>query len=504
MPLLVDLRPRRRLAAVACLIPACAAACVSAPPRRTGRAPSAPAEPSAEWTPPAAAGAPFTPRERRLAMREAEIAPETAERMGSLTLADVLDVALGNSPVTRTSWAQARAAAATVGSARGQYVPEVNLNVVGGPSRVVSANPARVPPERRTVTPLLSLQYLLVDFGARGGSNAAAREALYAADLTHNATLQNVVLEAEQAYFSYQAGRGLVDAARGAVETAQANLAAAERRHEVGLATIADVLQTRTALAQAELALQDADGNVQAARAQLALAMGLDANASFEVAPDTGSAPVHELAASVDSLVAHALRDRPDVAAARALARQSDAQVRIARSATLPSLNFGATAGRSYSNIPTVEGGTYALTFGLSVPFFSGLSRQYDVVVAKEDAAAAAARAERLRLEAVAQVFTSYHALRTATRRVATSRELLASATRSEEVARGRYGEGVGTVLDLLTAQTALADARAQAVLARWSWSASLAQLSRDTGVLGPNGETRLPLTPETAPRPER
>jgi outer membrane protein TolC len=78
---------------------------------------------------------------------------------------------------------------------------------------------------------------------------------------------------------------------------------------------------------------------------------------------------------------------------------------------------------------------------------------------------------------------------------VATSAELLTSATRSEEVARGRYAEGVGTILDLLTAQTALADARAQAVLARWSWYGSLAQLSRDAGVLGPRGETRLPLT---------
>jgi outer membrane protein TolC len=499
-----DLRPRRRLAAVACLIPACAAACVSGPPRRTGRVASTPPEPGAEWTPAPGAGAPFGPRETRLATREALIAPETASRMEALTLTDVLALALGNSPVTRASWAQARAAAAALGSARGSYFPELTAEVNAGPSKVVSANPARVPAERTVVAPALSLQYLLIDFGGRGGTNAAAREALFAADLTHNATLQNVVLDAEQAYFSYQAGRGLVAAARGAVETAQANLAAAERRHEVGLATIADVLQTRTALAQAELALQDADGNAQAARAQVALAMGLDANGPFEVAPDTGSAPVLELAESVDSLVAQAVRDRPDVAAARAIARQSEAQVRIARSATLPALALGATAGRSFSSTPALEGRTYALTFGLSVPLFSGLSRQYDVVAAREDAAASAARAERLRLEAVAQVFTSYHALRTATRRVSTSAELLTSATQSQEVARGRYAEGVGTVLDLLTAQTALADARAQAVLARWSWYASLAQLSRDTGVLGPHGETRLPLTPDPARDPGR
>jgi outer membrane protein TolC len=223
--------------------------------------------------------------------------------------------------------------------------------------------------------------------------------------------------------------------------------------------------------------------------------MGLDANAPFEVAPDTGAAPLLAVAASVDSLIAHAVRARPDVAAARALAREGEQQVRVARAATRPGLALGAVAGRSYSNNDALAGHTYALNFGVSVPLFDGLSRQYAVVAASEDAAAATARAERLRLEAVAQVFTSYHALRTATRRVSTSAELLVSAVQSEQVARGRYAEGVGSILDLLTAQTALADARAQSVLARWQWYASLAQLARDSGVLGPHGETRLPLT---------
>jgi outer membrane protein len=424
--------------------------------------------------------------------------------MRELSFADVVDLSLGNSPLTRATWAQARAAAATFGSARGLYYPTIEADVSGGPSRIVSANPARAPAERSSVTPSVSLQYLLFDFGARGGATTAAREALYAGDLVHNAAMQSVVLQAEQAYFGYQASRGLFAAARAAVQTAESNLAAAARRHEVGLATIADVLQARTALAQAQLAAQTAEGNVQAARADVALAMGLDANGAFEVAADTGATPGLALTESVDSLIGRAVRDRPDVAAARALLRQSEAEVRVARSATLPSLALGATAGRSFSNIEALEGRTYALTLGLSVPIFSGLSRQYEVVAARENAAAAAARAEQTRLQAVAQVFASYYTLRTSTQRVATSADLLASAERSEEVARGRYAEGVGSILDVLTAQSALADARAQSVQARWVWYASLAQLARDAGVLGPRGEARLPFTSDSLGRPRR
>ncbi len=424
--------------------------------------------------------------------------------MSALTLPDVVDIALGNSPVTRTSWSQARAAAADVGVAKGRYLPTVDFSMAGGPSRAISANPARLPADRTTVTPTVSLQYLLFDFGGRGGAVSAAREALFAADYTHNSSVQQVIFQTESAYFLYQSANGLLAAAAATVENAKANLAAAERRHEVGVATIADVLQAKTALAQAQLQLQSAEGSRQGSRANLALAMGIEANAAFDVAPDTGAPRVQVVAESVDSIIAVAERSRPDVAAARAVARSREASVRVARSALFPALTLGSTAGRSLSNVEALQGRTYALTFGLSFPIFSGLTRQYDVVAAREDAAAAASRADQIRLEAAAQVYTSYFALRTAAQRVATATELLTSATQSEEVARGRYAEGVGSILDVLTAQNALADARAQSVQARWTWYSTLAALARDAGVLSPRGDTPFRFTSDSLGPPRR
>ncbi len=472
--------------------------CASAPPHSVSGVPSTSPAPGRTWSPPAEAASPLTAAERAQASRAGGVPSDVALRMHELTLADVVDLALGNSPVTRTSWAQARAAAAAYGSARGRWFPTVTADVNGGPSRAISANPARLPANRTTWVPSVALQYLLFDFGARGGTSAAAREGLFAADFTHNAQVQNVMLATQQAYFTYQAARGGLAAAQANVATARQNLAAADRGLEVGLATIADVLQARTALAQAELALQGADGALQGARATLAASMGFEANRPFEVAADSSPVPLGALAESVDSLIARAERERPDLAAARALARQGEAQVRVARSATLPSLTMGSSAGRSLSNAPALEGQTYALTLGLSIPLFSGLARQYDVVVARENAAAALARAEQARLQAAAQVYTSYHTLRTAWQRVATAARLLASATQSEEVARGRYAEGVGSMLDVLAAQQALADARAQAVTARWTWFSVLAQLARDAGALTPAGASSLRFSPDS------
>jgi outer membrane protein TolC len=457
-----------------------------------------PVTPAQTWTPSGSASTPLRQGPPSRVVPAPLATAQGAQTLRQLSLTDVVDLALSNSPQTRATWAQARAAAATVGSARGHYLPTLTLDAVGGPSQIISANPARAPANRSIATTSVTLQYALFDFGARGGSVSAAREALYAADLSHNATVQNVVLEAENAYFSYQASRGLMAAAHATVETAKSNLAAAERRHDVGLATIADVLAARTALAQAQLAELTAEGNMQTARASMALAVGLSPTVDFDVTEEPDSTPVFALTESVDSLISRAERLRPDVAAARALARQGDAQVRVARSLSLPTLNLGATGGRAYANVPTLEGQTYALTVGVSIPLFNGLSRQYDVVTAQENAAAAAARADQLGLQAAAQVYASYFALRTATQRISTAAELLAQATRSEEVARGRYAEGVGTALDLLSAQSALADARAQSVQARWTWFATFAQLARDAGVLTPRSGLRLSLLPDT------
>ncbi len=497
MILIHALRGPFRAAARASTVALLLGALACTPPAMVGGVRSVAEAPSAVWqAPPEASRAPSHGAPAPTGSTTAAPVPHAA-----LSLADVVSVALERSPLTRNTWALARAAAAGYASASGKWFPSMSLDANGGPAKAISANPARVPSDRTLTTAALSVQYLLWDFGARGGTQQAAHEALFAADFTHNSTVQAVVLAAEGAYFNFQASRGLRDAARATVSTAQTNLSAAQRRHDVGLATIADVLQARTALAQSQLAAQTADGNLEAARAQLALAAGLKANAPFDVVTDTGSAPLQSLAENVDSLIDRAMRDRPDVVAARALARQSEAQIRVARSLTLPTVSLGGSTGRSFSNTEALQGRTFALSLGVSVPLFTGTSRDYDLAAAKENAAAAIARAEQAQLLAASQVYTSYHALRTSTQRVATAAELLASATQSEDVARGRYAEGVGSILDLLSAQNALADARAQSVQSRWTWYLALAQLARDVGVLSPRGDANLTMRPATPGR---
>ncbi len=472
-----------------------AVGCAHSPPSINGVAPT-PAAPSVLWKPSAAVTA--------AGARDAAGLTSSAVPTKQLTLGDVVDIALKNSPATKVSWTQARAAADVYGSTSGRLYPTLIAGVTAN-QQLTSPTPGRASVERAQYGPSIQLSYTVLDFGGRTGSIDVARQTAVAADLTHNATVENTILQVEAAAFGYLSTRAQRDAAKAALDEATAALDAASERHRVGLATIADVLQAKTARSQAELALETLDGSLLVTRGALAVAMGLSANTPIDI-PDVPSADsVHFVTESVDTLIDLAVRNRPELATARAQAAAAQSQIRVVKAAALPALALTATGATNGSTAPGFSGPVYQLGFGIQVPVFTGFSTQFDARAAQEQYQSALARAEATKQQVIQQVFTAYYTLRTSTQRVRTTRDLLASAEQSEVVARERYKEGVGSIVDLLIAQSALASARAEAVDARWTWRASLAQLAHDVGVLNARGDTTFSsLTPAPDVRPDR
>jgi outer membrane protein TolC len=132
----------------------------------------------------------------------------------------------------------------------------------------------------------------------------------------------------------------------------------------------------------------------------------------------------------------------------------------------------------------------------LQIPVFNGFSQQFDLMQAKAAADAALERTRSAEQQTTYQVFSAHSDFLTAGERVKTTNDLMDSARQSEEVALGRYKEGVGSILDLLSAQKSLASARSEQINSHLSWFIALAQLAHDVGILGPRGDN--PLVPGT------
>jgi outer membrane protein TolC len=473
------------------LAAALAAGCAHNPPGTYGSPGASPA-PETPWKPPARA----VEKQREAARDAAEaekdtprIPPELAANVQNLTLADIVNIALRNSTQTRESWARALAAAAAFGSRRGSYLPDISAVADVNWQKNAAAG-GKLAAGERTYSAGGTISWLLFDFGAREASLDETRETMFAASWTHNSTIQSVILQVEQAYYGYFAAKALLAAQQATVDEAQANMNAAEDRHSAGVATIADVLQARTALSSAMLDLETLQGRIMTTRGVLATAMGLPATTSFDVELPIGAPPVERINRSVEEYLATALEERPDLAAARAQALEARAHIRSVSALGYPSISASGSAGRLYLENDSAGSENYNATIGLNFPLFTGFSHTYDVRQAKALADAAAAYARSVKDLVTLQVWTSYYDLQTAGQKVKTSDDLLTSATQNQEVATGRYKAGVGSILDLLTAQSGLESARAQQIQARADWWLAVAQLSFDTGTLEASGLT--------------
>lgn len=430
------------------------------------------------------------------------VPPDLALDQHRWGLPEVVDLALRNNPATRASWAEARAAAARYGSERGAYWPTADLG--GNLNRAKStASPTSpfLPVPVTTYGASLTVEYLLFDFGGRSGAVEAARQALLAADWSHNAVLQDVILQVESAYFRYMAAKALLSAQQASFEDARAQLDAADERHSVGVATIADVLQARTAVSRAQLALDDTRGRIQTARGALAASMGLPANIPYDIGDVPENPELKKVTESVEDLIGKAVAARPDLAAARAEAESAGAHVREVQAKGWPSLTTSGSVARTAYDGYGHRSDSYSAGLFLRIPLFTGFSQTYDVMEAKAQADAAGSRMQSLEQRVIYEVWDSYFSLHTAAQRVRTVGDLLASAEQSHEVALARYKEGLGSILDLLAADSALAEARAQRVSAWLDWYTSLARLARDTGLLGLHGEN--PLVGESSDKSE-
>jgi outer membrane protein len=460
------------------------AGCATSVPR-VGGEPIAPVTPSREWRPPAAA--------RKDDSVHAAAPPSLPAPNTTVTLPEIVNLALRNNPVTRESWAQAQAYADAYGAARSSYFPDitgaatVTRSMQPGGSTTLGSTDASSQ-ARSTLSPSVSLSYTVLDFGVRGGTVASARETAYAMSFTHNATIQATVLGVEQAYYSYVAARAVLEAQQASLQEAQVSYDAARKLDSVGMATKADVLLAQTAVAQAQLALDTTQAQVHTTHTTLAVAFGAPATAQFDVDAHATDIDVAEVTQSVDTLVNDAMLRRPDLQAARSTERAAQADVRAARGALFPLIAVSATRGYTDASVSTFTGNNYVLSVGVQVPLFDGFLRRFDVRRAQDEVQYQSAYSAALRQSVAADVVTNYYQVQSAVQQVRTTEALFTSASAAMDVSRARYRAGVGTITDLLAAQAALSSARAQQARSRWVWAQQLAGLAYAAGSIDERG----------------
>ncbi len=410
----------------------------------------------------------------------------------SYTLAELIDLAEQHNPETRVAWEEAKARAGALGIARSALYPTMSAVALAVTLRQASLIGEYFHRQTEGVfEPVLHVEYLVFDIGGRSGAIDAAKANLLASDLNFNDTHRKIIFQVASAYYRVLNAEGQRQAAEASLENAKAVEDDATARLANGLATKPDQMEATAARAQSDYDLQAAIGAVAIARGDLASAMGLPPGTAFKVQSIDELQLPTAIADSVDEEMERAFKQRPELLEQMARIRAADASIKQARSTYFPSLSFSGDGGlaRAYGQQDLMpgsyaQGEVWTTELQLKWTLFDGTRREHEIAQAQAEKKAAQAGVDALRDQIADEVWTAYSNEQTALRQQQAAAALLTASAQSYEAAHESYGYGVRNLLDVVSAQKALAQARSEDILARTKLLLQVTNLAFRTGDL--------------------
>ena len=247
-------------------------------------------------------------------------------------------------------------------------------------------------------------------------------------------------------------------AAEADVELARALLTLAQDQRNAGVATGVDVIRAQTRLAQQQVELAQAQTDSEQSRLNLQRVVGLPLGGPLTLTDQLRFNQDDVLA--LDLAVAQAGRDRREIQVAEAQLNFSKRETQAARAEHLPSLEFVGDYGSSGITPRVVDLPTRRVAIQLNVPIFNGGLTRGRVTAAESRQQQDELFLSNIRGQVEEDVRLAMVTLRTAAVQVQAANETVTLAQRELEMSRDRFKSGVADNLEVVTAQTTLANAR--------------------------------------------
>ena len=396
-----------------------------------------------------------------------------------ITLDEAVRLAQRNSPLSVQARGDLRVARAGIRSAWFAFIPNVGVSLGSNWRRgqAIGEEGDLITITSTSYSDGFSARLDLFDGGRRFFDLRAARALHYAADASDVLQAFQVALDVKQQYYDVLAAREAEEAATAQLAEAQQQLRVSTARVAAGAASRSDSLRSVVAVGNAQLAILDAQNRVQLANASLTrlVGTGFPVTAVPEPALDPATAVLEE------GRLLQLSEDGPGVELAEAVLETARANARSARSLYLPTITasffrgghgfdrrFGFGQPFQYSS---------AFQLSMSLPLLDQLRREEQVVRANVTVDNVEALLRDARLRAQQELTQSLGLLRNAGQRVDVQ---LASVAATEEDLRfqqQRYALGAATLLDVLTSQAALNQARNALITARFDQRVARARL---------------------------
>ena len=444
-------------------------------------------------------------------------APVQAQDSTTVTLAEAVALAVEQSPEVRRAEIADRGQALAVRVARAGRLPTLDLQVSPQQRYGLGFDQTTGEVVSQTVESLSAGAFASVPLYDGGRTRAAVREAEFSRDAASAGlarTRQQVALDVAQQFLTLLLDREIAGIEAGSLADAQAQRARVAELVDAGARPRGDLLAQDAVVAERQTAVIVARGAVERDEVILVQLIGLDPLASYRfVGPDLArleaSGILDAPTAPLAELLAAAREARADRRSQVLAIEAAEAAIGGARAAARPSVSLSANVGTGYSSLQqrvvgatpslpvTLDDGTPVLVGGApltfpgtstfeTTPAFTQLSDNrsgalgltvnvplFDRYQARRGVVEAQIRADdaRLQLDALdrqvaSEVQQAVVEARTARARLDAAEAQVEAATAAVRVEQDRYRLGAGTLYDVASAQTRLAESlagRAQA-----------------------------------------
>lgn len=411
-----------------------------------------------------------------------------------LTLADAVSAALGQNFTIRLQALQVAIAHAQVAQAEAGIQPKVGFSgtylqtwpPAGAGGQTVSGTAGGTPftiqlpaSPNPQYTFNLPLTYPLYSGNALQDQITIAQDTLRGTEATLAATIAQVILQVRQAYYQVQLTQGQVAAAQRAVDATQENVRVTGARVRVGTSPQFDLLQAQAQLAQFQQTLTQAKAN--AVLAQQNLDVVLDRPQTTVVS--TAALGLPEPPQDPDALVQMALRLRPELAASQATIEAQHAAIDLAEAGLRPNITISA-GPQVQTGDPTVKDPvSWSGQIQLILAILDGGLTKAKVDQARQQLAVAQTQDALLRQSIEQQVRTAYLNLQNAAETLRSAESQLVAAREQLRIANVRFQAGVGTQLEVVTAEQSRATADQAVVQAEYNYNLAIAQIEQAVGI---------------------
>lgn len=401
-----------------------------------------------------------------------------------IDLPALIQIAICNNPSLNRDYMSVKVREAELGAAKGEYLPTVSASASANKS--ISKNQDE--DKKHTQSPYsvnLGLSWLIYDFGKRGATTDQMKAYLDSESFNYNAALHDLVLNVNQAYFDLLANQEVLKSAQESVKSYKKSYEETSRRYQLGMVSLSDKLLAQTTYQKSELAVLQAQNAIEKSSATLATLLNLPADTKFTLIlpPKDRDITALETDMDVQKMMETAVSMRPEMKSALSSEEAARFGVDIAKSGHYPSISANASAGYNdywSGNRPYQMSGSAGLS--LSVPIFNGFKTGYNVDRARYQYEQASSNTQNIKESVEKEVYTVYQDYMTAVSSYQVNKEVLKSAQESERVAFVSYKAGKESILNLLTAQAQLADARQGLAVSFYNVLTAKAKLYRAIG----------------------